>query len=83
MRNLISGRVSRGAPACALVIALATALTPSARGQGFKVLYAFPGDFNLIGGGSEANLRLRAGNLYGASYLGGSSGAGTIFVIAP
>jgi uncharacterized repeat protein (TIGR03803 family) len=59
-----------------LALVLALSATPAAQAQTYQVLYAFHG----ADGSSPVGITMdRAGNLYGATYAGGSSGSGTVF----
>ena len=66
-------RISVRTAGAALVLALI--LVPPAHAQTFKVLYAFSGP---DGPNPQGNLLLFAGNLYGTTRFGGSSGNGTV-----
>ena len=58
------------------------ALTPGAGGWSQSILYAFAGGSD--GSGPYANLTLdRSGNIYGTTMAGGTSGNGTVFLLAP
>jgi uncharacterized repeat protein (TIGR03803 family) len=64
------------------VLIVAAVAFPSAQAQTYSVLYAFPGGSdgcNPYGG----LIRDRAGNLYGTTYGGGTSGYGVVFELTP
>jgi|HubBroStandDraft_1064217.scaffolds.fasta_scaffold30727_2 uncharacterized repeat protein (TIGR03803 family) len=80
----LSGTTTCPAPKIALMavllLVLSGGVTASARGQDFTVIHAFGG----LPDGAEpiADLVMdEAGNLYGTTQLGGSSGGGTVFKV--
>src|SRR5271167_4814317 len=77
-RNLIFG-LSFGAATAALVIAflLIVVATQPAQAQTFKVLHNFTGQ---DGANPESGVTMdKAGNLYGTTFRGGSSGNGVVY----
>ncbi len=66
-----------------LVLAMSLSMTVAMQAQSYSVLYSFTGtngDGSNPGGGVVTDA---AGNLYGTTLLGGSSGAGTVFKLTP
>ena len=68
------------AAAFAVVFLLGTVPTPRAQAQTFTVLHSFSGGTD--GAYPQAGLVMdKAGNLYGTTFNGGSSGCGTVFKV--
>ena len=89
MINILQQRVSKmrlGAASAALallvVLVLGAATTPSAQAQTFNDLYNFAGPTSDGGYPYGVLVRDTKGNLYGTTYYGGSSSAGTVFVVS-
>lgn len=77
------GRLCSGAPlSCAIVaLAMTTAGVNPAAAQTESVLYSFQG--GLDGAQPVAGLIDKAGNLFGTTGFGGSTGSGTVFELSP
>ena len=59
-------------------------LTPSDGGWNFSVIYTFQGGTDGVVGIDSGGLALdAAGNLYGTTEMGGSTGTGTVFELSP
>jgi len=80
--NIFGTTEAGGGLACQLGCGTVFKLTPSTQGWVETILYAFAGGTD--GDTPEGRLVLdRAGNLYGATNVGGASGFGTIFKLIP
>jgi uncharacterized repeat protein (TIGR03803 family) len=81
-RSCILGRMIFGTLALAVFSGLFLCAARSAQAQTETVLYNFTGGSD--GGGPRSSLTSDgAGNLYGTTYAGGASGAGTVFELSP
>jgi len=79
-----SSKLRLGAPstlALAAVLALSVVTTKSAQAQTFTVLWSFAGSPGP-GNPYPSLLQDTAGNLYGTTYMGGTSDAGTVFEVS-
>jgi len=75
--NLYGTTISGGANECGVVFQL----TPSASGWAESPLYAF--QCGIDGSPAAGVVFDSSGNLYGATYTGGSGGGGTVFELTP
>jgi uncharacterized repeat protein (TIGR03803 family) len=80
--NLYGTTGAGAGSACAVGCGSAFELTPSTQGWTERILYAFAGGTD--GETPEGRLILgKAGNIYGATNLGGAYGYGTVFKLSP
>ena len=68
--------------ALVIAFALAFSLAPAAQAQTFKVIYDFTGGAGGVYPWASLTID-KAGNLYGATELGGTGGFGLVFKLAP